>query len=317
MNDDPMRPMNRRQLFQAGAAIGVGAALSTLPASVRASDTTPQEPVPGIRLADTANDTNPLLTIERRGDIVLFGLNRPAQQNKIDPDTYALLSKAYFQFEHDASLRAAVLFGHGDHFCQGIDVQAFAAVIGAGADQAAKPGTIEPWGKTRPRLSKPVVVAAHGNTWNVGHELFLACDIRIAAADTRFAQTENVHARMPASGATIRFVREAGWGQAMRYLLTGDGWTAQEAQRMGTVQELAPSAEAALQLAVVIATKVAACAPLSIKNTLASAHLAIDEGEEKAFAQLPLQRAALYATEDFKEALKAEREHRVPTYYGK
>ncbi len=103
----------------------------------------------------------------------------------------------------------------------------------------------------------------------------------------------------------------------MRYLLTGDGWTAQQAQRMGTVQELAPSAEAALQLAVVIATKVAACAPLSIKNTLASAHLAIDEGEEKAFAQLPLQRAALYATEDFKEALKAEREHRMPTYYGK
>jgi len=317
MNDDTMRLINRRQLFQAGAAIGVGAAFSALPTSARAGAAAPQESVPGTRLMDSPNDTNPLLTIERRGDIVLFGLNRPAQQNRIDPAMSAELSRAYFQFEHDDSLRAAVLFGHGDHFCLGIDVQAVAAAIGAGAAQAARSGTIDPWGKTRPRLSKPVVAAAHGNTWNVGHELFLACDIRVAAADTRFAQTENVHARMPASGATIRFVREAGWAQAMRYLLTGDAWTAQQAQRMGTVQELAPTAEAALQLAVAMATKIAACAPLSIKNTLASAHLAIDEGEEQAFAQLPSQRAALYASVDFKEALQAEIEHRPPRYQGK
>jgi enoyl-CoA hydratase/carnithine racemase len=319
MNDDSLRPMNRRQLFQAGAAIGVSAALATIPTSVRAGETAPQVPAQGagIRLNDTANDSNSLLSIERRGDIVLFGLNRPAQQNKIDPVLSALLSQAYFQFEHDDSLRAAVLFGHGEHFCQGIDVQAFAAVIGAGADQVARSASIDPWGKSGARLSKPVVVAVHGNTWNIGHELFLASDIRVAAADTHFAQTENVHARMPASGGTIRFVREAGWAQAMRYLLTGDAWTAQDAQRMGTVQELAPTAKAALQQAVAIATKIAACAPLSIKNTLASAHMAIDEGEEKAFARLPSQRAALYATDDFKEALKAEMEHRTPVYHGR
>lgn len=317
MNDNSTRLINRRQLFQAGAAIGVSAALSTMSNSVRADDLAPQASAPGARLMDVAIGTHPLLTIERRGDIVLFGLNRPAQQNKIDPATSALLAQAYFQFEHDESLRAAVLFGHGDHFCQGIDVQAVAAAIGAGADQTVKSGTIDPWGKTKTRLSKPVVAAVHGNTWNVGHELFLACDIRVAATDTHFAQTENVHARMPASGGTIRFVREAGWAQAMRYLLTGDAWTAQEAQRMGTVQEIAPSAEAALRQAIAIATKIAACAPLSIKNTLASAHMAIDEGEEKAFAQLPLQRAALYATDDFKEALKAEMEHRAPVYRGK
>ncbi|MFL9880777.1 hypothetical protein PQR63_20435 [Herbaspirillum rhizosphaerae] len=77
------------------------------------------------------------------------------------------------------------------------------------------------------------------------------------------------------------------------------------------------SAEAALQLAVTMANKIAACAPLSIKNTLVSAHLAINESEEKAFAQLPLQRATLYATEDFKEALMAEKERRVPKYRGR
>lgn len=304
-------------MFQVSAAIGIGAALSSVAKTIHATDTSNQESVSGIRLADNTNESDALLSIERRDDIVLFGLNRTIAQNKIDPAIYALLSKAYFEFEHDDSLRVAVLFGHGEHFCQGIDVKAFASAIDTGSDKTFKPGTIEPWGKTTPRLSKPVVVAVHGNTWNIGHELFLACDIRIAAADTRFAQTENVHARMPASGGTIRFVREAGWAQAMRYLLTGDSWTAEDARRMGVVQEISATADAALQLAITIAKKIALCAPLSIKNTLISAHLAIDEGEEKAFSQLPIQRSRLYATDDFKEALKAEAEHRTPKYYGK
>lgn len=306
--------LNRRELLQTIAAVGSGFALAAMSTSVRAADGMASESLAGVRMMDS---TDTALTIERRGDIVLLGLNRPAQGNRIDSTMRALLSTAYFEFEHDASLRAAVLFGHGDHFCQGVDVQAVAAEIDKGVDLTAKPGTIDPFQKAAPKLSKPVVVVAHGNTWNVGHELFLACDVRVASADTHFAQTENVHARMPAGGATIRFVREAGWSQAMRYLLTGDGWTALEAQRMGTVQEIASNAGTARQLAVDIAKKMAMCAPLSIKSTLASAHLAIAEGEAEAFSHLPMQRAALYASEDFKEGLAAEKEKRSPHYKGR
>ena len=309
-----MRKFNRRELFQTVAAVGASFAVATISKSVHAGEAMSPQSVPGGRMMDAADAA---LTIERRGEVVLFGLNRPAQENRIDSTIRTLLSKAYFAFEHDESLRVAVLFGHGDHFCQGVDVQAVAAEISKGRNQTAERDAIDPWLKSGPKLSKPVVVVAHGNTWNVGHELFLACDIRVAAADTRFAQTENVHARMPAGGATIRFVREAGWAQAMRYLLTGDGWTAQEAQSMGTVQGIASNAETALQLAVDIAKRIAICAPLSIKSTLASAHLAIDGSEAQAFSQLPAQRAALYATEDFKEALTAEKEKRVPQYKGR
>lgn len=309
-----MHKFSRRELFQTTAVVGASIALATISKSVRAAEATSQESVSGIRMMD---DTDAAVTIERRGEVVLLGLNRPAQGNRIDSTIRTLLSTAYFEFEHDESLRVAVLFGHGDHFCQGVDVQAVTAEISKGTDQIAKPGTIDPLLKAGPKLSKPVVVVAHGSTWNVGHELFLACDIRVASVDTHFAQTENVHARMPAGGATIRFVREVGWAQAMRYLLTGDGWTAQEAQRMGTVQEIASNAETALQLAVDIAKRIAMCAPLSIESTLVSAHLAIDESEAKAFSQLPMQRAALYASEDFKEALTAEKEKRTPQYKGK
>jgi enoyl-CoA hydratase/carnithine racemase len=125
-----------------------------------------------------------------------------------------------------------VLFGHGDNFSRGIDVDASQAAIIAGRRTLNVPNVIDPLGKTLPHRTKPIVVSVHGDTWNLGHELYLASDIRIAAADTRFGQDENTHGRFPGGGATIRFVAEAGWGNAMRYMLTGDHWTAEESLRM-------------------------------------------------------------------------------------
>jgi enoyl-CoA hydratase len=121
-------------------------------------------------------------------------------------------------------------------------------------------------------LPKPVVVVAHGDTWNLGHEIYLASDVRVASANTRFGQDENTHGRFPGGGATVRFVREAGWGNAMRYMLTGDHWPAEESYRMGITQQIAATPEAALDAGIAIARKMAACAPLSIKATLTSAH---------------------------------------------
>ena len=129
-------------------------------------------------------------------------------------------------------------------------------------------------------------VVVHGDTWNVGHELHLVADLRIAAADTRFGQDENTHGRFPGGGATVRFVREAGWANAMRYMLTGDHWSAEEALRMGVVQKIAPTADEALEAGIETATKIAACGPLGIKTTLTSAHLAIDGGEADALSRI-------------------------------
>ncbi|HET6959290.1 MAG TPA: enoyl-CoA hydratase-related protein, partial [Vicinamibacterales bacterium] len=177
--------------------------------------------------------------------------------------------------------------------------------------------TIDPLGKTKPHLSKPVVVVAHGDTWNLGHEIYLAGDIRIAAAATRFGQDENTHGRFPGGGATVRFVREAGWGNAMRYMLTGDHWSADESFRMGITQQVSPTPESALQAGIVMATKIAACGPLSIRATLESAHLLVDPIEADALSKLDAQYGALYRTEDFLEGRRAEAEGRPPKYQGK
>jgi enoyl-CoA hydratase/carnithine racemase len=151
----------------------------------------------------------------------------------------------------------------------------------------------------------------------MAHELFLAADIRVASEDTEFGQDENTHGRFPGGGATVRFPREAGWGNAMRYILTGDHWGAKEAYRMGTVQELAPNRDAALAKAIEIATKIAACGPLGIKTSLASSHLAVEESETAALAKLDSQYRALLATKDFQEGRDAEAQKRPPVYDGR
>jgi enoyl-CoA hydratase/carnithine racemase len=304
----------RRGLIKEAATIAAMipvAAMVTPPAAAE----TGQE-AQATRLAEASLGPNIKLTIERRGQVALFGFNRPYIQNRIDPETFQALAKAYYDYDHDPSLRAAVLFGHGDNFSRGIDVDGFKALVRTGKPWISGGGVIDPLAKGPPHLTKPLIVAVHGDTWNMADELFLVADIRVAAANTNFGQDENTHGRFPGGGATVRFVREAGWGNAMRYMLTGDHWTAREAYRMRTVQEIADTPHAALDRAVAIANKVAACGPLGIKTTLASAHLAIDPVEAEALSHLGAQFAALFHTHDFIEGRNAEAEGRAPVYQG-
>ena len=272
---------------------------------------------PVTTLADVPIGPSVTLTVERRGDIVLVGFNRPFIQNRIDPPTRLRLNETFYQYEHDPTLRALVLFGHGDNFSRGIDVDASQAGIISGQRATTPAPTLDAVGNGQPRRTKPVVVVVHGDTWNLGHEIYLSCDIRIAAANTRFGQDENTHGRFPGGGATVRFVREAGWGNAMRYMLTGDHWSAEESYRMGVTQQIASTQQAALEAGIAMARKVALCGPLSTKATLASAYQVTDPVEADALSKLGAQYSALYRTEDFIEGRKAEAEGRPPKYQGK
>src|SRR6185295_5642032 len=201
--------LGRRALVGAGALSAV--------AAVARAQAPPAPGSPDTQLASVPLSAAVTITVERRDDIVLVGLNRPFIQNRLDPPTRVRLAETFYQYEHDPSLRAAVLFGHGDNFSRGIDVDASQAAIIAGRRTLNATNVLDPLGKALPHRTKPVVVAVHGDTWNLGHELYLASDVRVAAADTRFGQDENTHGRFPGGGATIRFVAEAGWGNAMRY----------------------------------------------------------------------------------------------------
>jgi enoyl-CoA hydratase/carnithine racemase len=306
--------MQNRSATVGRRALLTGAALTAAAAAVRGQSQTPPA---ATTLADVPLGPSTTITVERREQIALVGLNRPSIHNRLDPPTRVRLAETLYRYEHDPSLRAVVLFGHGDNFSRGIDVDASQAAIVAGRRTVSGVETIDLLGKSTPHLSKPVVVVAHGDTWNLGHEIYLAADIRIAAANTRFGQDENTHGRFPGGGATVRFVREAGWGNAMRYMLTGDHWSAEESYRIGITQMIAPTPEAALEAGIAIALKIAACGPLSIRATLASAHQVVDPVEADALSKLDAAYSALYRTDDFIEGRRAEAEGRPPRYQGK
>jgi enoyl-CoA hydratase/carnithine racemase len=144
----------------------------------------------------------------------------------------------------------------------------------------------------------------------------LETDMRVAAANTRFVQMEVQRGMYPFGSATIRFVREAGWGNAMRYLLTSDAFDAQEALRMGLVQEVVePGRE--VERAVELAHVVAAQAPLGVRATLASAHLALTQGEEAAIERLEPDFLHLMQTEDASEGLQSFVERRPARFQGR
>jgi enoyl-CoA hydratase/carnithine racemase len=150
------------------------------------------------------------VTLERRDAVLLIGINRPQIENRIEVATFLALGRAYWQVDRDEALRVAVLFAHGPDFSPGLDPVSWVEGIQSRVFASPTPEFVNPIGTSGPIRQKPVVVAAHGKTQLLGHELFLAADIRVAASDTRFAQAEVARGVFPGGGATVRFAREAG-----------------------------------------------------------------------------------------------------------
>src|SRR5579884_1055326 len=255
------------------------------------------------------------VTKERHGHVLLIGLDRVAKRNAFDKAMLTALGQAYGELARDDDLRCGVLFAHGDHFTAGLELTQFVDSFGQGAWETGE-GGLDPFGLYGPRLSKPMVCAMQGICLTAGIELMLATDIRVAASNTRFAQIEIKRGIYPVGGATIRFVREAGWGNAMRYLLTGDEFSAAEALRIGLVQEVVEPGQQ-LTRAEELAQTIAEQAPLGVRATLASARLALTAGEEEAIRRLAPDIAPIMQSEDVKEGVRSFIERRKANFQGR
>jgi enoyl-CoA hydratase/carnithine racemase len=218
--------------------------------------------------------------------------------------------------ETDEDVRCGVLFAHGDHFTGGLDLAEVGPLVREGRLDFSRPGLRDPWRKDG-HWTTPVVAAVQGWVMTLAIELLLAADIRIAASNSRFAQMEINRGIYAFGGATIRLPRDAGWGNAMRWLLTGEEYDAAEAYRIGLVQEVVEpgrQVERAIELAAAIATK---SAPLGVKTTLVSAHRARLDGESAAFERLEPDMADLLDTEDGREGLQSFVERREARFTGR
>jgi len=307
-DSDMSQGLGRRPLLGAAAAATIVARQGA-----GAQGATAEQPAPGYVTPTYITPT--YVTLERRESILLIGINRPEVQNRIEVPTFLALGRAYWQLDHDEALRVAVLFAHGPDFSPGLDPPSWADGLRAQVFAGPISEFVNPVGTSKPYRQKPLIAAAHGKTQLLGHELFLAADIRVAASDTRFAQAEVARGVYPGGGGTVRFAREAGWGNAMRYMLTGDEWGADEARRLGLVQEVSePGRE--LDRALEIAGKIAANAPMGVRAVLASAHQALSAEDAALAATFPAF-ARLMQSEDRQEFVRALQEKRAPVYRGR
>ena len=255
------------------------------------------------------------VTRELRGHVLLLGLDRVSKRNAFDLDLLNELALAYGELERNDEARVALVFAHGEHFTAGLDLTRVADAFKSG--WAPPEGGCDPWGVfAGPRTRKPVIVAAQGYCYTIGIELMLASDINLCASNTRFAQMEVQRGIFPFGGATLRMHQNAGWGNAMRWLLTGDEFDAHEAYRMGLVQEVVATEEL-LPRALWIAERIAAQAPLGVQATLASARQAVQQGEAAAAATLPPVMRQLMASEDAAEGVRAMLERRPGNFQGR
>jgi enoyl-CoA hydratase/carnithine racemase len=160
-----------------------------------------------------------------------------------------------------------------------------------------------------------MVVAVQGITFTLGLELMLAADMVVAADNCRFAQLEVQRGIMPTGGATIRMAQRAGWGNAMRYLLTGDEFDSATALRLNWAQEVVPVGQQ-LALALAWADHIAAQAPLAVVATRQNALQALELGPAAAVQTLSDTQQVLSRSADATEGVRAFVEKRPPRFSG-
>ncbi|MGO8797910.1 MAG: crotonase/enoyl-CoA hydratase family protein [Roseiarcus sp.] len=177
------------------------------------------------------------------GPVFTIVMNRPDKRNAVDGPMAAELRQAFEAFEADDSLRAAVLWGAGGHFCAGADLTA----IGDPAQRNAldpQGGGSGPMGPTRLALSKPLIAAVSGYAVAGGLELALLADLRVVERDAVFGVFCRRWGVPLIDGGTVRLPRLIGMGRALDLILTGRPVGADEALAIGLANRLVAPGEA-------------------------------------------------------------------------
>ena len=258
------------------------------------------------------------INIKTEGHIMLIEIDRPKKYNAMTREMYTQMARAYYKLDRDEDLWVGVVYANGPHFTSGLELTDWSDAFGNGDGfPLGGENEIDPFYiMNEDRCRKPIIYAVQGYCFTWGPEVMLNADIRVAASDTRFAMLEVRRGFFPCGGATFRLARDIGWSNAMRYLLTGDQWTAEDAYRMGLVQYVTEPGKQ-LEKAMELARKVASAAPLGVRSILQNSRTAELQGEKAAKETIFRDVAAVMKSEDMKEGLLSFIERRNAVFKGK
>jgi enoyl-CoA hydratase/carnithine racemase len=252
---------------------------------------------------------------EKKEAIAYVTVNRPKVLNALNTPTWKDLRTVFEDAQSDAAFRGVILTGAGNKaFIAGADIGELAHATAIDAERSSRFGQevldlIE-------TLGKPVVAAVNGFALGGGCETAMACTIRIAAESAKFGQPEVTLGLVPGGGGTQRLPRLVGKGRALQLILSGEMISAQEAYRIGLVNEIVPAADL-IGRAEAILKKVGSNAPLAVKFSLE----AVNRGLETSQSEGLLLEASYFglcaATEDKKEGTSAFLEKRAPQFHGR
>ncbi|MBN9602590.1 MAG: enoyl-CoA hydratase/isomerase family protein [Afipia felis] len=244
--------------------------------------------------------------------VALLKLNRPEARNALNDPLRAELASQFEKLAADRNTRCIVITGNERVFAAGADLKE--AVESSPIDMMAR-RVLYFW-KVVAGCRKPLIAAVNGFALGGGCELALQADIIVAGEGAKFGQSEVSVGIMPGGGATQRLTRAIGKYRAMKMLLTGEHVTAEEARRLGFVNDVVPD-DKVVETAIGIAKTIASMPPLAVEQikevVLAGMDSSLDAGlmlERKAFEML-------FASRDQEEGMRAFIEKRKPNFEGR
>jgi enoyl-CoA hydratase/carnithine racemase len=270
-------------------------------------------PTPGEQVQRAATLTNVLY--EKKGPIAYVTLSRPKVLNALSQAAWKDLRTAFEQARDDAAVLGVILTGAGDKaFIAGEDISELAQATSVDAEKSSRSGQavldlIE-------NLGKPVIAAVNGFALGAGCETTMACTIRVAAEHARFGQPEVKLGIPPGAGGTQRLPRLVGKGRALQIILSGEMVSAQEAYRIGLVNEVVPAGELVARCEAIL-KQILANAPVAVRFALE----AVNKGTETSLSAGLLLEASVFAicagTDDKREGTAAFLEKRAARFQGR
>lgn len=244
----------------------------------------------------------PGVIAERDGSVGIARLDDAEANNTLTPAFMEHLAGALEAFDSDDGVHCIVIAGTPQVFAVGGDLLDLENIAGLWRRLAA--------------TSTPMVAAVSGYAIGGGFELALVCDLVVASETAEFGQPEIMVGLIPGGGATQRLARSIGKHRAMELVLTGRRIDAQEAHRLGLVNQVTGKKEwmdRALELAQLVASRAPVATRLAKRAVLA----AEDTGLAAGLAEERRLHAAAMATEDRVEGMRALSEHRRPEFKGR